>query len=414
MKRVFFILMCCFTLKAIGQDSTSTKLKSARPFYIQFVKEKSFPKRMEILDSVILASRLEDADKKDFEKLTNALVWALSDSIIENRDWTKFKKYTDAVSKEMAKYRIYDKAARTLLRKQADLPFAAELEKEAVEWARQQLKDSAALKSPAKKAEARETYISNAFTYAGILYELKKYKEAYPFVKDAVELMKGEVPEMNELYSLVAQKVIPANEYKPQLELFVKNDAAGDETKAALKKAYSAKNKTGFDAYYKSLEDEAQQYKEEKLAKSMLNSPAPQFTLLGTKGEKVSLESLKGKIVILDFWATWCKPCLASFPAMQTMVNKYKTNPEVQFLFINASESGDEKMKRITNFMEETDYTFTVLLDEDNKVKDSFGITAFPKKVIIGKDGNIKFISTGFDGAENLERELSSMIGLLN
>src|SRR5690554_8083345 len=79
--------------------------------------------------------------------------------------------------------------------------------------------------------------------------------------------------------------------------------------------------------------------------------PAPDFTLEDLEGNTVSLKDLEGKVVVLDFWATWCAPCIKSFPAMQMAVNKYKDDPEVEFLFINTWEQRDEPKDMIQQLM---------------------------------------------------------------
>ncbi len=84
------------------------------------------------------------------------------------------------------------------------------------------------------------------------------------------------------------------------------------------------------------------------MKKLMIDKDAAQFTLKDLEGNEVSLENLKGKTVILDYWATWCGPCIASFPGMQRAVDKYKDDESVQFLFINSWESGDNVSLRPT------------------------------------------------------------------
>ena len=116
--------------------------------------------------------------------------------------------------------------------------------------------------------------------------------------------------------------------------------------------------------------------------------------------------------VLVDFWATWCGPCKASFPAMKKALNKYEK--EVKILFVNSKETAKDKLQAVKDLMEKNDYPFHVLMDIKNEVFESYGISLLPTKVIIGKDGNIRHRSFGFRGETELLDELEAIISILN
>ena len=129
--------------------------------------------------------------------------------------------------------------------------------------------------------------------------------------------------------------------------------------------------------------------------------------------------SNKDTVYIVNFWATWCGPCKASFPGMQMAVNKYKDDQDVKFLFIDTWENGDNYIDGVKKFIADNKYTFNVLIDEkggdgrQSKVVTQFGVSGIPTKFIIDKSGNIRFKVVGFDGsADGLVDEVSAMIDM--
>ncbi len=147
----------------------------------------------------------------------------------------------------------------------------------------------------------------------------------------------------------------------------------------------------------------------------MINEPAPQFTLIDLNGEEVSLADYKDKTVVLDFWATWCGPCLQSFPGMKTTVERFSDNDSVKFLFVNTWERVDDKKSNAKNFIKQNNYPFHVLMDEENKVIADYKVSGIPTKFIIDGDGNIRFQSVGYAGnPDALVEELTTMIELVN
>ena len=149
-----------------------------------------------------------------------------------------------------------------------------------------------------------------------------------------------------------------------------------------------------------------------ELQAQMKNDPAPEFSLYDTDGKLVTLSSLKGKVIVLDFWATWCVPCLASFSAIQHVMDKYKADKDVVFLFINTMERNKDIQSWISDFQKEHAWSFRVLLDKENRVSATYKGTSLPTKTIIDKNGMIRFTTLGYSGYSVLINELPAMIEL--
>jgi len=108
------------------------------------------------------------------------------------------------------------------------------------------------------------------------------------------------------------------------------------------------------------------------------------FSLPTLADETVSLSQLKGKVVFLNFWATWCGPCRAEMPSMETLYALYKEKG-LEILAVNCSENRQE----VAAFMQEYGLSFSTLLDEDGKVRSIYGIQAIPTSYLIDRDGMI-------------------------
>ncbi len=133
---------------------------------------------------------------------------------------------------------------------------------------------------------------------------------------------------------------------------------------------------------------------------------APNFQLQNLAGETVSLESLRGKPVLINFWATWCGPCKIEMPYLQQIYDVWSPKGLV-ILAIDVGESSAVAGK----FLADNNLSLPVLLDTDRKVTTSYGITAIPTTFFIDKNGIIaqKFIGA-FPNKEAIEVRLSRII----
>ena len=114
---------------------------------------------------------------------------------------------------------------------------------------------------------------------------------------------------------------------------------------------------------------------------------APDFTLPDLKGNPVSLNGFKGKVVFLNFWATWCKPCEEEMPSMQILYNALKSqNQPFEMVAVSIDKEGPEVVRK---FVERYNITFTVLHDRKGRIKDTYKTTGVPETFIIDQGGII-------------------------
>jgi cytochrome c biogenesis protein CcmG/thiol:disulfide interchange protein DsbE len=123
---------------------------------------------------------------------------------------------------------------------------------------------------------------------------------------------------------------------------------------------------------------------------------ASDFALKGLDDKEVKLAALKGSVVVLDFWATWCGPCRASLPHLDAL-NKEMAPKGVKVFAVNQQEEAADVKK----FIEETKLTTAVLLDSTGSAGRSFAVSGIPQTVVIGKDGKIRKVFVGFDPAQS-------------
>jgi len=120
-----------------------------------------------------------------------------------------------------------------------------------------------------------------------------------------------------------------------------------------------------------------------RLAADDTKRQSADFTLTDLTGKSWHFRDLKGKVVLVNFWATWCPPCRKEMPDLQALYDKYK---DKGFLVLSIS---DEETAKVSPFIVERQITYPVLLDPGRKVNDAFGVEGIPKSFVYDRDGKL-------------------------
>jgi peroxiredoxin len=122
----------------------------------------------------------------------------------------------------------------------------------------------------------------------------------------------------------------------------------------------------------------------------LVGGPAPEISLKDLQGHEVRLSDFRGKVVLLNFWATWCKPCKEEMPAMQTSYDKLRDKGFV-VLAVNELEDTD----RVAEHIRTHGHTFEVVMDRNNNVANRYGVVGLPASFVIDPQGIVRERITG-------------------
>jgi thiol-disulfide isomerase/thioredoxin len=138
-----------------------------------------------------------------------------------------------------------------------------------------------------------------------------------------------------------------------------------------------------------------------------VGNPAPDLSIQTINGKgKISIESLKGKVAIIDFWATWCGPCKQSFPKYEELAKKHAGQLEI------VGVSVDDEQNGVAQFAKETGATFAIGWDEGHSIANRWDVKSMPTAYILDATGTIRYVHAGFhdDEPEQIAKELTALL----
>lgn len=135
-----------------------------------------------------------------------------------------------------------------------------------------------------------------------------------------------------------------------------------------------------------------------------VENQAPDFHLQTLDGKEVRLSDYRGKRVMVNFWTTWCPPCRAEMPDME----KFYQEKDIEILAVNLTES-ESSVKNVTNFVQEFNLTFPIILDKENVVGTQYRIRPIPTSYMIDANGIIHFKTFGPMNYEMMVQEFEKM-----
>lgn len=264
------------------------------------------------------------------------------------------------------------------------------------------------------------------FNHVSLAKVAGAYTEGLEYIGYLSEQQRYANAELNEIHLYLLEQLKQNDKIKALLEASVKNNAVTPLMFDRLKTVYLAEHNNiaeGYDQYLNSLKSaDAINTMRHHVMENMVRHPLIPFTLENAEGKMVNSADWKDKIVVIDFWATWCRPCIMAFPGMQMLIDKYAKDPSVGVYMIGTMQFGDYKKKSV-DYVKSKGFRFNLLHDgignkgEQDQVFRSlaplFQSSGIPRKIIV-KNGEVRYSSEGYSGSPSqLMDELSMAIEIL-
>ncbi|WP_316777802.1 TlpA disulfide reductase family protein [Pedobacter antarcticus] len=415
---LIIMLSICISLNVKAQSKETLEMQKK-----VMATEKESDKKIAIMNSIIRDFQLDtvkNAEVIDIMKGEIAL------SYLNTGTFTKFEIYIGMIKNKFNQTSFMNMGADMLLKNESHPDYTEALAKRTIERY-EAYKDDPTTRPAAFLLSDWDRFMKMAAypyyeSYARILHINGKDKMAFIYQEKAIKGHELEdlMPSSTELYAVLLESVGRDDQAYELLLKMAKTGKSNLAMNTQLKQLFVKRKGTEADAsiFLDSIQRNIRQTWKSEIAKKMIqNQSAPDFNLLDLNGKRMNLSELRGKVIVIDFWATWCAPCIATMPAMKKL---YDLHPEVMFLFVATGESGTAAAAkaRVSTYIKENKFPVNVLMDNYIEGTKSFqAATAYrlkgiPTKIVVDKQGMFRFSTEGYTTDNEVINELEAMIAI--
>ena len=304
--------------------------------------------------------------------------------------------------------------------------------KEALRWAERAVsfaKDEASVVqpkylAPCEFAEERKKMIAEAMLAPAFVYKrMKNHEKSLLLYKEVAEgyADKLDMPQMTSVYQSMIELLDALSNQQEAYALASKAISTGYMSDKILSdhKAlfdYLSKQdliKGDYEQEVIELKNNGLKAKKLLILEDQLALPPVPGILKTADGKTITTDEWKGKVVFIDFWATWCGPCIRSFPGLQKLYDMYKSNSDVIFAVVNVWERVEDRFASVKTFLSNNPYTFPIFFDLKDEMVKGYGVTGIPSKFILDKNGIGRFMEVGLADEQTFIDQTSMKIDAL-
>jgi thiol-disulfide isomerase/thioredoxin len=259
----------------------------------------------------------------------------------------------------------------------------------------------------------------NSLALMSLIYADKSLKSSHPYrslalrTADSAIAVSPDEKTLQVVATAFERLGLPENAYTAYHQLILEAGTTDTALVGAMKKNYLGwkGSMDGWEKEYDALIAAKKVKLMSALRQKQLHAKAPPLdSIVDLTGKAVLPESLRGKVIVIDFWATWCMPCMEEMPYLQKVYAIYRNDPRVAFMVINSGARNT--LQDAQRWFGNKKYSFPVYFHTNPAVGDVFGFTVIPAVFVIGPDGLLQFKTIGFEGPD-MEAKLGAEIKIL-